>query len=897
MPESVNDTATAPASPRPQGSSGATTASQAATADATARQERRADDSDAEADANAHGNGIGDDAPMGDAAQADDYSADKIKVLEGLEAVRKRPAMYIGSTGPLGLHHLVYEVVDNSIDEALAGFCNHVEVFIHADNSITVTDNGRGIPVDIHTSGRSAAEVVLTVLHAGGKFDNDSYKVSGGLHGVGVSVVNALSEVLDLEIWRNGHVYQQTYERGKPIGDLEQTGTTSRRGTKVHFKPDDQVFETLDFSFDTLAQRLRELAFLNPGVRISIEDERDGKTHEFHYDGGIVSFVMHLNKNRAVLIEAPIYMRGEKDGIIAEIALQWNDGYTETIYSFANNINTHEGGTHLSGFRAALTRTVNVYATKNNLAKDLNEGISGDDIREGLTTIVSVKIPRPQFEGQTKTKLGNTEVKGIVEAIINDRLGAYFEENPSIAKRVVAKAVDAARAREAARKARDLVRRKGALENSALPGKLADCQERDPALCELYIVEGESAGGSAKQGRDRKFQAILPLKGKILNVERARFDRMIGSEEIRVMIAALGCGIGDEDFDIEKLRYHRIIIMTDADVDGSHIRTLLLTFFYRQLPALITNGYVYIAQPPLFRAKRGKSETYIKDERDLETFLVKRAVDRRALVAVDGTTIAADGELETLLVRAIAYGKQLGALERRGFSAGVVRTLLAHDVADKVFFTDQAKSEALAEALRAEGCTVSLHRDEEHSRHQLHVEDRTGPHARRVTLSAESLSTNDYRALLASWRDLKNIPWPVKVTTLATSTEEEVLDEAVVETGTEGDGERPVATDAKGRGRAPAPDTTIASLDELVEFFLAAGKKGVAINRYKGLGEMNPEQLWATTMDPAVRTVLLVRAEDHTEADLMFTTLMGDQVEPRRKFIEDNALDVRNLDI
>jgi DNA gyrase subunit B len=836
---------------------------------------------------------------------ADDYSADKIKVLEGLEAVRKRPAMYIGSTGPAGLHHLVYEVVDNSIDEALAGFCDQVNVTIHIDGSVTVVDNGRGIPVDRHASGKSAAEVVLTMLHAGGKFDNDSYKVAGGLHGVGVSVVNALSETLDLEIWRNGQTYQQNYGRGAPAGELQVTGTTKRRGTKVTFKPDPQIFETIDFSFDTLAQRLRELAFLNGGITVTLDDERDGKSHKFHYEGGIVSFVTHLNKNKALVNEKPIYMVGERDGIQAEIALQWNDGYAETIYSFANNINTHEGGTHLSGFRAALTRTVNAYATRNSLAKDLKESITGDDIREGLTAVISVKIPHPQFEGQTKTKLGNTEVKGIVEAILNDRLGAHLEENPSVARRIVGKAIDAARAREAARKARDLVRRKGALDGSSLPGKLADCQERDPAQSELYIVEGESAGGSAKQGRDRRFQAILPLKGKILNVEKARFDKMLGSDEIKTMIAALGCGIGAEDFDLSKLRYHRIIIMTDADVDGSHIRTLLLTFFYRQLPKVIESGFIYIAQPPLFRVKRGKTETYIKDERELEAYLIRRAAEAR-LVRLTSTGQEISGaELERLLQKMIAHQKLLQTVERRGHPREIVEALVAVG-ADREFFADQARIQTLAEALTNPARTVSVQADEEHNCYLLSVEDRTNGYPRQHRLGVEFVTAGEYRTLLANSRDIPVITGEVVVTGTGEDEAAEPQPPAASTDGTSiggapADEATRLAAEPKDRPRhAAKPGTSevrLRSLDELVDYFISAGKKGVAINRYKGLGEMNPDQLWETTMNPQVRTLLQVRAEDHTEADLMFTTLMGDQVEPRRKFIEDNALDVKNLDV
>ena len=840
---------------------------------------------------------------------ADDYGADKIKVLEGLEAVRKRPAMYIGSTGAPGLHHLVYEIVDNSIDEALAGFCDQVNVTIHIDNSITVVDNGRGIPVDRHTSGKSAAEVVLTVLHAGGKFDNDSYKVSGGLHGVGVSVVNALSERLDLEIWRNGQVYQQSYERGVPTADLEVIGTTQKRGTKVTFKPDPQIFEVVDYSFDTLAQRLRELAFLNGGIVITIDDERDGKNHKFQYDGGIVSFVEHLNKNKTNVNDKPIFMRGSRDGIDAEIALQWNDGYSELIFTFANNINTHEGGTHLSGFRAALTRTINSYATRSNLAKDLKDAnISGDDIREGLTGVISVKIPQPQFEGQTKTKLGNTEVKGIVEAIVNDKLGQFLEENPAVAKRVIGKAVDAARAREAARKARDLVRRKGALDSSSLPGKLADCQERDPAQSELYIVEGDSAGGSAKQGRDRRFQAILPIKGKILNVEKARFDKMLGSDEIKTMIAALGCGIGSEDFDPDKLRYHRVIIMTDADVDGSHIRTLLLTFFYRQMGPLIDRGHIYIAQPPLFRAKRGRSETYIKDERELEGFLVRRAVESRVVHLADGVEVFGE-TLERFLQRAIAYRKLLQLVARRGHPAEVVAALLQHDARDKSFFDARERLDVIAARMTTPSRTVTVSRDDEHNVFELQVEDRSQGYPRRYTIGVDFIASGEYRTLAAAYREVQDLRFPVVVKALAAVRDEALAEDegvAGVDDTTIGGGPVDDVTRLAAEPRSDAPvtargrkdaDVTLDNMDAFVDYFIEAGRKGVAVNRYKGLGEMNPDTLWTTTMDPENRTLLQVRAEDHAEADQMFTTLMGDQVEPRRRFIEENALDVRNLDV
>ena len=836
-----------------------------------------------------------------------DYRADKIKVLKGLESVRKRPAMYIGSTGAPGLHHLVYEVVDNSIDEALGGYCDTIAVTVHIDNSVTVVDNGRGIPVDQHASGKTAAEVVMTVLHAGGKFDNKSYKVSGGLHGVGVSVVNALSQSVELEIWRDGQVFRQTYMRGEPTTALEVTGTTKRRGTKVTFKPDEQIFETVEFSFDTLSRRLRELAFLNAGVTITIDDERTEKSHQFQYEGGIISFVEFLNKNRTAVNATPIYMRGEREGIVAEIALQWNDGYADTVYSFANNINTQEGGTHLSGFRSALTRTLNSYANKNNLSKDLKESVSGDDIREGLVAVVSVKIPEPQFEGQTKTKLGNTEVKGIVEAIINDKLGAFLEENPTTAKRIVSKAIEAARAREAARSARDLVRRKGALDKSSLPGKLADCQERDPARSEIYIVEGESAGGSAKQGRDRGFQAVLPIKGKILNVEKARFDKMLSSDEIKTMIAALGCGIGKDDFDLSKLRYHRVIIMTDADVDGSHIRTLLLTFFYRQMRALIEEGYVYIAQPPLYRAKRGRAETYIKDDRELESWLIRRASESRTLHLPKRDTELSGSRLEEVLHKAMAFRKLMQVVERRGVSRDVVLALLSRGARDRSFFSDRAAVEGLGHDVSSGTRTTSVGTDEEHNAFVLHVEDRAGGYPRRHSVDVDFAALVEYRALLASFEDddVRALDGPLVVSTVSAARE-------VVSDAGDAD-EGGAAVDATNIGGAPIDrstklvsepregekdqDVQINSIDKLVEFFITAGKRGVAVNRYKGLGEMNPDQLWETTMKPESRTLLQVRAEDDAEADLMFTTLMGDHVEPRRKFIEDHALDVKNLDV
>jgi DNA gyrase subunit B len=791
------------------------------------------------------------------------YGAEHIKVLEGLEAVRKRPAMYIGSTSTDGLHHLVYEVVDNSIDEALAGFCTEVHVIIHIDNSVTVIDNGRGIPTEIMPKeGKPAAEVVLTKLHAGGKFDNDAYKVSGGLHGVGVSVVNALSEWLNLEIWRNGKVYVQTYKIGAPTGPLETTGHTDRRGTKVHFKPDGNIFETTEFSFDVLSQRLRELAFLNKGLLITIEDERNEKKHEFHYTGGIVSFVEHLNKNKTVLHDKVVYFEGDRDDINLQIAMQYNDGYQEQIFAFANNINTHEGGTHLIGFKSALTRTLNNYAVANNLFKELKDNLSSDDVREGLVCVISVKLPHPQFEGQTKTKLGNSEVKGIVETLVNDGLGGYLEENPAIAKKIVSKAIDAARAREAARRARELVRRKGALDSMSLPGKLADCQERSPELSEIFIVEGDSAGGSAKQGRDRRTQAILPIKGKILNVEKARYDRMLQHTEIAAMITALGTSIGQEDFDVAKLRYHKVIIMTDADVDGSHIRTLLLTFFYRQMGALIERGHIYIAQPPLFKVKKGKNEQYIKDERQMSRFLLKKATENVTVEVEKGARQLKGKDLTSFLEKLIELNSVFQKVDRHFRDSRVIDLLLTTGADARGFLGDKEKVQALADKIDGFGYKAEISIDEEHSVQKIIY--RQGSQSPRV-VGYQQLSSPEYLRLVALHKAIGEIDQPPFQ----------------------------VVTDSTG---APIK-TTLKDRRELIEHIMELGKKDLQIQRYKGLGEMNPEQLWETTMDPEKRTLLQVQIKDAVQTGEIFTILMGDAVEPRRQFIEEHALEVTNLDI
>ncbi len=799
-----------------------------------------------------------------------DYTADSIKVLEGLEAVRKRPAMYIGSTGSAGLHHLVYELVDNSVDEALAGYCRNIDVVIHVDNSITVIDDGRGIPTAMHSvQKRSAAEVALTVLHAGGKFDGEVYKVSGGLHGVGVSVVNALSEWLELEIKQNGQVFQQRYERGTPQAPLTVTGTTSSTGTKITFKPDFQIFEDREYSFDVLSQRLRELAFLNRGLRITIQDERSGKKQTFFYEGGIVSFIEHLNKNKTVLHPSPIELQREREGLSVEIALQYNDSYIEQVFSFANNINTHEGGTHLAGFKSALTRTLNSYAVAGGLLKNTDEALSGEDVREGLTAVVSVRISNPQFEGQTKTKLGNSEVKGIVEVMVNEALGAYLEENPVIGRRVAEKALNAARAREAARKARELTRRKGVLDSTSLPGKLADCQEKDPALSELFIVEGDSAGGSAKQGRDRKNQAILPLKGKILNVEKARFDKMLSSDEIKVLITAMGTGIGPEEFDIAKLRYHKIIIMTDADVDGAHIRTLLLTFFFRQMPQIIERGYLYIAQPPLFKVKRGKSERYIKDDSKMEDFLLDLAAEDVEFYVPEQEAWLSGERLTALLKKLMQFEKNLDKFRRKRQDTVVLRAILLDKAFGKSTLKDEERLAAVTGALEKyiaahHPKTVfssSVEKDEEHDAFRLRIETKWDGIHSVIPLDENFITSPEFRELQSLSPAILGLAGP------------------------------PYRIKEKGE------EKSFSDTGKLMQYFADLGKRGLSIQRYKGLGEMNPDQLWETTMTPEKRTLLQVTIEDSVKADEIFNILMGDAVEPRRAFIQRHALEVRNLDV
>jgi len=791
------------------------------------------------------------------------YTAEQITVLEGLAAVRKRPAMYIGNTGTEGLHHLVHEIVDNSIDEALAGFCQKIDVIIHMDNSVTVRDDGRGIPVDLHEKeNRPAVEVVMTMLHAGGKFDNLSYKISGGLHGVGLSVVNALSEFIELEIRRDGKVYQQTYERGEPKTKLQVIGKTKHTGTQVHFKPDSEIFETLIFSFDLLSQRLRELAFLNKGLSITIEDERSEKRHDFFYKGGITSFIEYLNKNRNVLHSKPIYIEGEKNGLEVELSFQYNDGYAENIFSFANNINTVEGGTHLVGFKTALTRTINQYATNANLLKGLKENLTGEDIREGLVGVISVKVRQPQFEGQTKTKLGNSEVKGMVEALVNEKLGMYFEESPSVARKIISKVIDAAHAREAARKARELSRKKGALDGNVLPGKLADCQETDPARSEIFIVEGDSAGGSAKQGRDRKTQAILPLKGKILNVEKARFDKMLANEEIRILISALGAGIGKEDFDVGRLRYHRIIIMTDADVDGSHIRTLLLTFFYRHMPETIERGHLFIAQPPLFKVNEGKNESYIKNEQELNQHLVDRAIAKSEVVIQRTNRKLTDRKLSLLLEKIFLYHDLLQRIQHRGYPQSLLSILLEDGVRNKSAFAEKEKIADLKKRLEKGGFEVmEVSWDEEHNLCGFEIQKENGGRHPRLMLRWDFVSSVEFRQLHQLYQDIHEMAPP------------------------------PYVVKEKDK------ELTLKNEEELLQSLNQMGKEGLGVQRYKGLGEMNPEQLWETTMNPETRTLLQVKIEDAIEADEIFSILMGDEVEQRRQFIEDNALFVKNLDI
>jgi DNA gyrase subunit B len=788
------------------------------------------------------------------------YDATSIKVLGGIEAVRKRPAMYIGSTGELGLHHLVWEVVDNSVDEALAGYCDEINVVVHEDNSVTVTDNGRGIPVDMHaTEKKPAAEVVMTVLHAGGKFDSDTYKVSGGLHGVGVSVVNALADWLDLEIWRDGQVWEQSYEKGQPTSKLKDTGKTKKTGTKITFHPDPAIFTTANFSYDTLSQRLRELAFLNKGLKITLDDERNAKKAEFRFTGGIAEFIKHLNRGKTILHDSPIYMEGKRETVDMEIALQYNDSYTENIFAFANTINTVDGGTHLSGFRSALTRTINYYASSFGMLKEQKDEISitGDDVREGLVAVVSVKLPQPQFEGQTKGKL-NSDIKGLVEQLVNEKLGEYFDKHSSIARKIIGKCIDAARAREAARKARELTRRKSALDSSGLPGKLADCQERDPARCELFIVEGPSAGGSAKEGRNRKYQAILPLKGKILNVEKARYDKMLGHEELRLIITALGTGIGKDDFDAAKLRYHKVILMTDADVDGSHIRTLLLTFFFRHMRELIEKGHIYIAQPPLYRIKRGKMDRYIRDEREFSREIMRRATEDHSVTAKGGKQLEG-GDLTQFLLNVQEYEQVAAKLARRLRDTELIELLADSELEKKTDFADKKKLQELIKQIEKAKLKLEakLAFDEEHSLHEIVLTNGTGE--RRINWAlAASAEYKRVRSLCQAIAPHDKPPFTI------THNGDKVI-----------------------------KDNTLGVL----AYVLEDAKKEFNITRFKGLGEMNPEQLWETTMNAETRTLLRVRLEDAVAAEEIFATLMGENVEERRKFIQENALEVVNLDI
>jgi DNA gyrase subunit B len=842
------------------------------------------------------------------------YTADDIKVLEGMEAVRLRPAMYIGSNGEMGLHHLVYEVVDNSVDEALAGYATQIDVTIHIDNSITVVDDGRGIPVDdmlIDGEKVPAAQVVLTKLHAGGKFDSSNYKVSGGLHGVGVSCVNALSHQFDLEIWRDGHVWEQGYSKGDPQTKLKKTGTTKKRGTKIHFLPDKEIFTATEYNFDTLAQRLRELAFLNKGLEITLTDERltdpktgEAKKLEFKYSGGIAEFIKHLNRGKSVLHDKPIYMEAEREGVAMEIALQYNDGYSETVFSFANNINTVDGGTHLSGFRTALTRTINYAGQQLGLFKDVKENLTGDDVREGLVAVVSVKLPQPQFEGQTKGKL-NSDIAGIVQAFLNERLGAFFEQNPPVARKIINKAIEAARAREAARKARDLTRRKGALDGGGLPGKLADCSERDPNRCELFLVEGESAGGTAKQGRDRRFQAILPLKGKILNVEKARYDKMLGHEEIRAMITALGAGIGKDDFDPSKLRYAKVILMTDADVDGSHIRTLLLTFFFRHMNELIKRGNVYIAQPPLYGIKKGKTQQYIKDDREFVRVMVRRAAEGMTVRYGEGAAKLEGAALAKFMTTLNEYLVFFDKVDKRIRNEQIAEWLPRLGISQRTDFEGDKKNppkkiERLVKeinklAKESQLKQVESYFDEEHNVWGVKFTDSQGAERQ---INWALASTPEYRQMTAKFKQIESYMEPPFVVEVAGKGTEDVS--ADLSDAEREDLEKAAKKSSKTtirRTKIEAERVEKNSARELFDYVLAEGKKEYSVQRYKGLGEMSSEQLWQTTMDPERRTLLSVRAEDIEACEVIFTTLMGEDVESRRKFIEENALDVKNLDI